>query len=169
MNLIKTFVIFAAMASLSARADVQALYWQVTEASNVNGVKFTAAALGVIDGSGNISYLHNGSANGNQWVAASSVGGLSTQEAAAILDQDYSGWSFFIELQNYDANTSTWYTSGRSESYTYTQVQSHIFSPSGVLSSAPLAWTPTVNVPEPTSGVLMLLGGALLALRRRRA
>ena len=35
--------------------------------------------------------------------------------------------------------------------------------------SAPLGWTITANVPEPTSGLLMLLGMAGLALRRRRA
>jgi len=35
--------------------------------------------------------------------------------------------------------------------------------------SAPLGWTITSNVPEPTSGLLMLLGMAGLALRRRRA
>lgn len=35
--------------------------------------------------------------------------------------------------------------------------------------SAPLGWTITSNVPEPTSGLLMLLGIAGLALRRRRA
>ena len=35
--------------------------------------------------------------------------------------------------------------------------------------TTPLGWTITSNVPEPTSGLLMLLGMAGLALRRRRA
>lgn len=35
------------------------------------------------------------------------------------------------------------------------------------VAGAGLTWTP-VSVPEPTSGLLLLVGGALLALRRRR-
>lgn len=31
-----------------------------------------------------------------------------------------------------------------------------------------VAWSPGMSVPEPSSGLLMLVGGALLALRRRR-
>lgn len=42
------------------------------------------------------------------------------------------------------------------------------FSEQLINTSAPLGWTIT-NVPEPTSGLLMLLGMAGLALRRRRA
>lgn len=167
MNFTKTFAVLAASVAFAATADVEALYWQVTEASNVNNVQFTAAALGVNDGSSTF-YLPNGSSSGNQWISASQ-GGLSTQEAAAILGEgDHSGWSFFIELQNYDAQNG-WYTSGRSDNYTYAQVQNNIFSTSGVLSTAPAAWTPSTPVPEPTSGMLLLIGGALLALRRRRS
>ena len=152
-----------------ASADVQALYWQVTPETNVNNVDFTAAALGYDDGAGNTGYLPNGSSSGNEWIAGNNG---STELSAAILGDasaDYSGWSFFIELQNYDAENG-WYTSGRSDTYTYNQISSSSFSTSSSLSTvSPTAWAPSVPVPEPTSGLLMLVGGALLALRRRRA
>jgi len=37
------------------------------------------------------------------------------------------------------------------------------------MSTSTALFTPTAAIPEPTSGLLVLLGGALLALRRRRA
>ena len=48
------------------------------------------------------------------------------------------------------------------------------FIPEGVLDISDLAsagWTKTggSDVPEPTSGLLLLVGGAMLALRRKRA
>ena len=151
-----------------ASADVQALYWQVTPETNVNNVDFTAAALGYDDGAGHTGYLHNGSSTGNEWIAGNNG---TTELSAAILGDtsvDYSGWSFFIELQNYDAEKG-WYTSGRSDTYAYNQISASSFSTSSSLSTvSPTAWAPSVPVPEPTSGLLMLVGGALLALRRRR-
>ncbi len=47
--------------------------------------------------------------------------------------------------------------------------QNSVFASKMIDTSAPLGWTVTANVPEPTSGLLMLLGMAGLALRRRRA
>ena len=47
--------------------------------------------------------------------------------------------------------------------------QDTVFASKMIDTSAPLGWTVTANVPEPTSGLLMLLGMAGLALRRRRA
>ena len=170
MNAKKVLAVLSVAATVAAVADVQALYWQVTPESNVNNVSFTAAALGYDDGAGHTGYLHNGSTSGNEWIAAASDG-KSTELAAAILGEagaDYSGWSFFIELQNYDS-TKGWYTSGRSETYAYSAISASSFSTSSSLSTvAPTTWSPSVPVPEPTSGLLMLVGGALLALRRRR-
>ena len=160
--------VVSVVTALVASADVEALYWQVTSENNVNNVDFTAAALGYDDGAGHTGYLPNGSSSGNQWVAGNNG---TTELSAAILGDasaDYSGWSFFIELQNYDAQNG-WYTSGRSDTYTYSQISSSSFSTSSSLSTvSPTAWAPSVPVPEPTSGLLMLVGGALLALRRRR-
>lgn len=170
MKSIKFLTMLFAAVALSAFADVEALYWQVTPESNVNDVEFTAAALGGIDGSGNTTYFTD--AGDNAWQGAQ-TGGLSTEIATALLGDgttDYTGWSFFIELQNYDAANNQWYTSGRSDNIAYSTIKGSIFSTANPIAPSMISVvSPAVYVPEPTSGLLMLLGGALLALRRRRA
>ena len=47
--------------------------------------------------------------------------------------------------------------------------QNTIFASKMIDTTTPLGWTITSNVPEPTSGLLLLLGVAGLALKRRRA
>lgn len=169
MKSIKFLTMLFAAAALSAFADVEALYWQVTPESNVNDVEFTAAALGATDGSITTYFKDS---TGNAWQGAL-AGGKSTEMATALLGDgttDYTGWSFFIELQNYDDANNQWYTSGRSDNIAYNDIKSRIFSTANPIAPGMISVvSPDVHVPEPTSGLLMLLGGALLALRRRRA
>ena len=89
----------------------------------------------------------------------------------AALPDDPSSLSFAIELGNY--NNGTWTTLATSGSLDYTSLQSagYTYMPSsGELALATLtAWAPTAySVPEPSSGLLLLLGASLLALKRRR-
>ena len=89
----------------------------------------------------------------------------------AALPDDPSSLSFAIELGNY--NDGTWTTLATSGSLNYTSLQSagYTYMPSsGDLALATLtAWAPMAySVPEPSSGLLMLLGASLLALKRRR-
>ena len=164
------FLAVLCAAAVTAHAEVEALYWQVTPESNPNGVQFQSAALHYDDGAGNSGYLPNGSSSGSEWAKASS-GGTSTELQAAILGEvgpDRSGWSFYIELQNYDADTGNWYTAGSSSTFTYAQAASALRTSSSLDVGAPTAMVPTVSIPEPTSGMLVLVGGVLLAWRRRR-
>ena len=170
---IRFLAVLCATAALPALADVEALYWQVTPGSggsNPDGVTFTAASLAyTTDGGTTVNYLPNGSSSGSAWIASDSTTHTSTEVAAAILGDtsvDRSGWSFFIELQNYD-ETKGWYTAGRSDMQTYDQLRDYITTSSS-LNITPTVFTPAVAIPEPTSGLLLLVGGALLALRRRR-
>ena len=47
-------------------------------------------------------------------------------------------------------------------------VQSNIASGGLAVSANATGWTPTEGTPEPSSGLLLLLGGAMLALRRKQ-
>ena len=78
-------------------------------------------------------------------------------------------YAFVIELGNLDG--STWSTFAVSETVTYTDLvaNDHIDTSSGYDPNPITPWMPTSYVvPEPTSGMLVLVGAALLALRRRR-
>lgn len=78
-------------------------------------------------------------------------------------------YAFIIELGNWDG--SNWSTLAVSETVSYNSLDanSHIDHVSGVNPNPITPWVATSYVvPEPTSGMLVLVGAALLALRRRR-
>lgn len=82
-------------------------------------------------------------------------------------------YSFMIELGNWDANSGTWTMVAMSDVKSYTQLRDggHVGVWSGDTIDAlyPEAWAvSSYTVPEPTGGMLFVIGGALLALRRRR-
>ena len=169
MKINKTFAAILAMAALPSLADVEALYWQVTSDMNPTPIEFQAAAMVAEDGSGNKTYLTD--ANNNVWQAANSD--KSTTEAIASIWSDTyaSGYTFYIELMNND--NGNWYTAGTIDNggsnYSYADISANIFSSSSMsMSLATPLTSGTAHIPEPTSGLLMLVGGALLALRRRR-
>ena len=87
---------------------------------------------------------------------------------------DYAGYSFTVELGNWEAAESgsegTWTTLAVSETKSYDALAgTYIQKWSDVAGALPVtAWHPSFAVPEPTSGLLLVFGAAALALRRRR-
>ena len=169
MKINKTFAAILAMAALPSLADVEALYWQVTSDMNPDpAVEFAAAAMVADNGTTKV-YLKD--SNDNVWQAANSDK-VTTESIASIWSDTYAtGYTFYIELMNND--NGSWYTAGPIDSgngnWSYDDIKSHIFSSSSLsMSLATPLTSGTAHIPEPTSGLLMLVGGALLALRRRR-
>lgn len=87
----------------------------------------------------------------------------------AFLPDSPEGLSFMVELGNWESGQ--WTAIAQSQSYTYAQLRDHIIRDWGTPYATP-ADSPWVAegyvVPEPSSGILLLIGGGLLALRRKR-
>jgi len=152
-----------------------AMYWQLA-GQNVNGVtadQWTMARVEVYsNGSATGTYLH--------YLDDTDVQYMDKSEAGAWFDVDmsnYSGvspeYSFVLELVNDDLEIQ-----GTTAPVSYSDLSSagKIVSNSAFNSLTPINYSTfnagqgtTADVPEPTSGLLMLLGASLLALRRRQA
>ncbi len=76
---------------------------------------------------------------------------------------------FTMELGHYDEMNGNWLVMAASESRTGSYLLEKFVSTDDLIVPGHLDWRPNAfNVPEPSSGMLILLGGALVALRRRR-
>ena len=87
----------------------------------------------------------------------------------ALLPSSPEGLSFMVELGNWE--NDQWVGIATSQSYTYAQLASHIIYDWGGPNARPAEsiWVADgYVVPEPSSGILLLIGGGLLALRRKR-
>ncbi len=86
---------------------------------------------------------------------------------------DYSAgspeYSFIVELGNIDSSDN-WTTVATSAAATYSSLADYIHQTFDMNPSSMAVWTPTefAAVPEPSSGLLVTIGLAVLALRRKR-
>lgn len=78
-------------------------------------------------------------------------------------------YSFIVELGNIDSSDN-WTTVATSASATYSSLADYIHQTFDIKPGQLAIWTPThfTAVPEPSGGLLTLMGVALLALRRKR-
>lgn len=108
--------------------------------------------------------------SGGYWGAGVPTGNQSPLGNYAGTSPEY---SFIVELGNVtwdDSTGASWVTVAVSEATKYSDLKSQYIHPSFDMNpTVGGAWSPTsYNVPEPSSGLMLLVGGALLALRRRR-
>ena len=106
--------------------------------------------------------------------------GTDTFPAATVPGEAYSSivspyasaeYSFVIELGNWDWDNGTWTMIAASSAASYSELKDlgHIVELSTIEATPPTTWAPTsYTVPEPSGGLLFIIGGGLLALRRRR-
>ena len=163
----KRFLLSALAVAAAASLHASTLYWQVSDQGAGNEFSY-ARVMATQTPGGDGTAVASAVADG---VAAKTDTG--TQVSPVVSDlgsNDYSGYYFYVEMVNY-ADGST-----RSVNKDYPWSYSQLVS-SGYISTGNSVATPSVfasgaldggSVPEPTSGMLLLMGGALLALRRRR-
>lgn len=121
--------------------------WVVTPEYELDSAQVTGGVLG--DGADGYTYA------------------LASLDTTGISAGDLVNYSFAIELGAWDEDFSVWTLETVSRAVAYDSIQAFISDETSI----PLEgiWSPEgYAVPEPTSGLLLVLGGALLALRRRR-
>ena len=160
----KTIVgLVLAAAAFAAKADY--LYWGVTS-SEASGTSYNAARLWQrtdntisTDGATAVGWLYD------------IPGAKST--SVTIDSSAQAGTYYFVELCNY--SNSTW-SSGATSSSTYTYsslVEKGVITSSDLIAQASVAsqvltYHGVQATPEPTSGLLMLMGFAMLGLKRKK-
>ena len=153
-----------------------AMYWQLsdTQITGVSDSQWTMARVEIYsNGAATGTYLH--------YLDDSDVTAMDKTETGAWFDVDmsnYSGvspeYSFVLELVNDSAEIQA---ASSAVKYSDLQTAGKIVSNSTFNSLTPINYSTynmsslagPVDLPEPTSGLLMLLGASLLALRRRQA
>lgn len=171
----KKLLTFAFAVAAATMAQASYLYWQTSAETTFNGHEilgynlyansgtgFTRVTTGILDADGDaVSLTDNGLAGGYQY---------------AIDVSKYSDTSsFYVEVIGYDeaafGAADIAGKIGETAPTTYADLYSkgYILT-SGTALTIPNAWTGgPVAAPEPTSAMLMLLGMAGLALKRRKA
>lgn len=162
-KLLMSLALLGTFAAMTAKGDSY-MYWMVKEAEASTGpLSFTTAELyAVLDG----QKVRAETDIPISTLAADSSG-VSTARSGGVALGDYArdGWSFIVELYNGDA-----FVSQSSSPMTWAEVASAgaIYSPLNPGGAGTATFT-SFNVPEPTSGLLMLFGLCGLALKRKRA
>ena len=155
MKTIQKLVVLAAVLAMAGFAKADALYWQVDNGADDASYTgdYSYAALYASDGSLLDGYYE-------------AVGGKVAPTLSDLGDYGSTGHSFYVEL--YNASLDSVY---KGAEMSYDQLAASGYISTGGVGLPNYTATTGFNgasVPEPTSGMLLLIGGALLALRRRR-
>lgn len=161
-----------ACTAMVASAEDNFLYWMV-DVGDSTDYSFSYATIKAKDASGNESgylwlYGQESADKIGQRLYASNDAGTTTGGGAFAGLGDYgSGSQFLFELWT-DGATDSPNCVGWTGWLDYDKIASNIFSAGNMSGSSPFTVGSAMLVPEPTGGLLSLIGLAALALRRKR-
>ena len=159
MKSISKFAVAAAVMLFASAASAGTLYWQV-DGSDLGESE---------DGWGAELWMLDKTDNSKTSLSDGLIDAPTGVQQADITSYTGDQYLFYVELVNYSTGTSTdgykWsYGDLVSSGYVATDFRD---SPTAYANAGAHSIF-TNNVPEPSSGLLLLMGGAMLALRRRR-
>ena len=190
VKVLKKFLILAAAFALTLSCEAagggEVLWWMIGDnygsitGTTEDGKTMTAAQLGVTDArigyedaSGNRTYLtlYGLDDEGTVHVLEGAAGvGLPAEYFADLSGISDLGYSFVLELGHWENNQ--WINTSMEASATYQELVAgkHISNWDNTAPTYGTPWTPSnfSVVPEPSSGLMLLVGTALLMLRRKR-
>ena len=192
-KVVKTVFVFTAMivgaaASCEAAEGGEVLWWLIDTdyekitGQTIQGTTMTAKELGV--NGARIRYQNGDAVGGylplfglddnDNLVEFNGINGveLPAEYFGSLSGISGASYSFVLELGNW--SNGQWVSTSmesRPEAYGALVQNQHITKWNDLTPSYAKPWTPTQFqvVPEPTSGIMLLVGGALLMLRRRRS
>ena len=157
-------IIFGLLAVLLAFAvKAEFLSWYVGSTSNIGGSTWTS---GTDYTSAKLYWNTTGNNDSGTWldtIKPTPDSSVATLRVGSYGDDVY----YYIELYNYD---STVVATSEATPYASLVASGAISQSVTALNSVNYAWngTATVATPEPTSGLLMLMGFAMLGLKRKK-
>lgn len=175
----KKMMVAAAIAMLGIAVQAASVNWSINaiQSSPDNAVG-AGWIVQVFDSSVTFDYAKAASGDITAWINGSTVAAGATFRAAGTATMD-NGTTKNVYAVIYDAtsiDSAKNYIVSDVLSLTANAAGSNVLASFGAMTGTTTAnkflnssWTATAAVPEPTSGLLMLLGMAGLALRRRRA
>lgn len=169
----KKLIAFALVIATASMAQASYLYWQTGTDATFNGHDIYGYNMIVTDGTTK-TVLTSTYTDGDTVAMLEKGGYASGSEYRIDLGDNYtdSKYSFYVEVLGYDSALTGGFgaIAESTEHLSYSQMYSAGYIVPPGLVTVPTAWTGGGMVaPEPTSAMLMLLGMAGLALKRRKA